>query len=316
MKRAAVVSALVVMSFASAFGSFAQSESGQAAMPTIEQANTALQGGEFEKAADMFKQICEKYPQAGQAWFMQGYALHMAGRLDEALPIHKKAATFPGLRPQALYNVACIHALQGDTDEAFDVLRLSLDEGQTTVQQLTSDTDLSSLHDDPRWDKAVERLKVTRANSPASAMNFWVGEWDCYTPDGKLSGTNHLELVNNDLFVHEQWKDAQGHEGQSFNFYDIKTGLWHQTWVDSSRQLVMTAEPTTPGELVFEGENFDRAGNIDRRRILVRKLDDGRVYQEGKASPDGKEWHVTYRLIYMPKGEPFNGEGIPASGEG
>lgn len=313
MKRASrFVSALVFA--ATALGAPAQQDDAPPAVPTMQQAGAALQS-DPAKAAEMFKAICDANPNAGQAWFMQGYALHMAGQIDEAIPVHKKAATFPQIRAAALYNLGCAYALKGDTDQAFETLRLSLDSGQTTLDQLNSDTDLTSLHDDPRWAPLVERLKAALENSPAQAMHFWVGQWDCYSPNGQLSGTNHLELVNNNMFIHEQWKNAQGQEGQSFNYYDIEQGVWRQIWVDPGRQLEMTAEPTTPGRLLFEGVNYDTAGNRSLRRMLVQKLDGGRVLQEGRASTDeGQTWTVAYRLIYMPKGEPFSGEGLPEPG--
>ncbi len=315
MKRASRLMSALVLSV-SAIGAHAQQDAPAPAAPTMQQANSVLQSGDPAKAAEMFKAICDANPQAGQAWFMQGYALHMAGKLDEAMPVHQKAATFPQLRAPALYNIACVHALQGRADEAFQTLRLSLDSGQTTIDQLTGDTDLTSLHDDPRWEPLVERHRVSIENSPAKAMHFWVGQWDCYAPNGTLSGTNHLELVNNSMFIHEQWKNAQGQEGQSFNYYDIEQGVWRQIWVDPTRQLEMTAETTTPGRLLFQGENFDTAGNRSLRQMLVQKLEGGRVYQEGRASSDeGQTWTVAYRLIYMPKGEAFNGEGLPEPGE-
>ncbi|MCA9272742.1 MAG: tetratricopeptide repeat protein [Phycisphaerales bacterium] len=314
MKRASMFVSACLLSIA-ACTSAAQDTPAQPITPTMQEANAALQGGDPTKAAEMFKAICDANPKAAQAWFMQGYALHMAGNIDEAIPVHQKAATFPQLRPQALYNLGCAYALNGEADDAFGTLRLALDAGQATVEQVTGDTDLTSLHEDPRWEPLVERLRVARENAPASAMHFWVGQWDCYSPNGVLSGTNHLELVNNDMFIHEQWTNAQGQEGQSFNYYDIEHGVWRQIWVDPGRQLEMTAEPTTPGRLLFEGENYDQAGNRSLRRMLVQKLDGGRVLQEGRASNDeGKTWTIAYRLVYMPKGEPFNGEGLPEPG--
>lgn len=314
MKRASMFVSACLLSIAACPAVAQDSSPAPSAAMMLEEANAAILGGDYEAAAAKFKAICDAYPQASQAWFMQGYALHMTGRIDEAIPIHKKAATFSQIRPQALYNLACAYALKERTDDAFETLRLSLDSGQTSVEQLTADTDLASLHDDPRWEAMVERLKLARSNAPASAMHFWVGEWDCYTPNGQLSGTNHLELVNNNMFIHEQWKTAQGQEGQSFSYYDIEHGVWRQIWVDPGRQLEITAEPTTPGELLFEGRNFDQAGELSLRQMLVRALGDGRVYQEGRASADGKEWTVTYRLVYMPKGQPFNGEDLPEAG--
>lgn len=280
----------------------------------MQEAGAMLQQGDSAAAAEMFEAIHNANPKNGQAWFMHGYAVHMQGEHEKALKLHMKAATFPNMRPAALYNAGCAHALLGQQDEAFECLRLAADAGQATVAQFTGDTDLVSLHDDDRWPELIERLKAAKESSPASAMHFWVGEWDCYSPNGTLSGTNHLQLENNNMFIHEQWTNNQGQVGQSFNYYDIEKGQWRQFWVDPTRQLEMTAEPGTPGMLLFEGRNYDQAGNVSYRQMLVKKLEGGRVYQEGRQSQDGKEWSVAYRLIYMPKGEAFNGEGLPTPG--
>jgi tetratricopeptide (TPR) repeat protein len=300
-------------------GAFAQADSSAPAAvptPTMQQAGAKLQAGQITEAEKMFEAIHIANPKNGQAWLMHGYTVHMQGRHSEALPLHQKAATFPNVRAVALYNVGCVNAIQGRSDEAFDALRLAVDAGKTTAAQLEGDTDLASLHDDERWQELVDRINAAQTSLPATAMHFWVGDWDCYSPNGSLSGTNKLELINNNMFIHEQWTNAQGQVGQSFNYYDIEIGKWKQIWVDPTRQLEITADPTTPGRLLFEGFNYDQAGVKAHRQMLVLDLGDGRVLQEGRASKDGESWTVTYRLIYMPKGEEFNSEGLPKPGEG
>lgn len=310
-------SVCVSLAVLSAFGQEAPAPTPAAApaLPTMQQANATLQGGDPGKAAEMFRAICDANPQNGQAWLLQGYALHMAKRYEEALPVHLKAATFPQARPVALYNAGCVHALMGRPDEAFEMLRLSADAGQMTLEQVTEDTDLASLHGDARWGELVERVRIAGQNSPAKALYFWVGEWDCYAPTGQLTGTNTLELINNGMFIHEQWTNAQGQSGQSFNYYDLEPGMWRQVWVDPSRTLDMSASPTTPGRLMFEGVNYTLFGERTLRRMLVQKLDGGRVYQEGRTSDDGGQtWTVEFRLVYVKKGEAFSGEGLPEPG--
>ncbi len=66
------------------------------------------------------------------------------------------------------YNAACCYALLGKTDEAFTWLDKSLDAGWRDVVQLHADTDLQSLHADPRWEVTVSRsmaLEVAFTNS-------------------------------------------------------------------------------------------------------------------------------------------------------
>jgi hypothetical protein len=56
-----------------------------------------------------------------------------------------------------VYNLACIKALAGEKEEAFALLRQSLNHGLSTqtAQRIAQDEDLKSLHGDPRFDAIV-----------------------------------------------------------------------------------------------------------------------------------------------------------------
>lgn len=57
-----------------------------------------------------------------------------------------------------VYNAACYAALLGDTETAFTWLNSAIELGWTNRTHLTSDSDLSGLHNDPRWLQALKRL--------------------------------------------------------------------------------------------------------------------------------------------------------------
>ena len=61
------------------------------------------------------------------------------------------------------YNAACCYALLARTDEAFIWLDKSLDAGWRDVEHLRADTDLQSLHVDPRWEATVKRCQELEA---------------------------------------------------------------------------------------------------------------------------------------------------------
>src|SRR5687768_2419005 len=74
-----------------------------------------------------------------------------------------------------LYNGACANALAGRTDIAFDLLRRAVDAGWSNGAHMAKDTDLASLHGDPRWQKLLAGVDAASAqrellyNSPALA---------------------------------------------------------------------------------------------------------------------------------------------------
>lgn len=129
------------------------------------QANEAVQSGDFTVAAANFKKLTEANPKDAQAWHMLGYSLHAAGKLDEALPIHMKAAEFKQMAPIATYNIACVHALKGKPDEAFAWLDKAVAAGFDNVDQLQGDEDFVSLRKDPRFAKVEASMKA-KASAP------------------------------------------------------------------------------------------------------------------------------------------------------
>lgn len=57
------------------------------------------------------------------------------------------------------FNTACAFALAGNRDKSFLQLAiLSKDENYTNLNQLNTDSDLKSLHADPRWEKIAKQV--------------------------------------------------------------------------------------------------------------------------------------------------------------
>ena len=131
-------------------------EDEKAMSPEWAEGKELLKAEKYGEAAAKFEAIAAANPKDGHAVMLQGYALHAAGRLDEALAVHERAAQFPEVRPVALYNAACVHALKGETDKAFATLDESIKAGFGGADHMKKDDDLKSLRNDPRFDAAVK----------------------------------------------------------------------------------------------------------------------------------------------------------------
>ncbi len=152
---------------AAAFSSFLLAQQPGTDVAKLKQeANAALQSSDFTAAAAAFKKVTEADPKDGQAWQLLGYSLHAAGRLDEALPAHLKATEFPRVAPVATYNVACVHALKGNADEAFAWLDKAVAAGFNDVGQLRGDADFASIRTDPRMAKIEAAVKAKGGAAP------------------------------------------------------------------------------------------------------------------------------------------------------
>ena len=68
------------------------------------------------------------------------------------------------------YNAACAYALAGNKDAAFDRLSSALQHGFSDEKTLQSDSDLKSLHGDPRWQTFVASVTEARAADPAARL--------------------------------------------------------------------------------------------------------------------------------------------------
>jgi quercetin dioxygenase-like cupin family protein len=100
--------------------------------------------------------IGEAYEPQGWTSFVVADHLRREGRLDEGRAAIREMMD---LHPDvwgAPYNAACYEALAGNPDEAFALLQRALQLDTQSVRRLApGDSDLDSLHDDPRWKKLV-----------------------------------------------------------------------------------------------------------------------------------------------------------------
>ncbi len=141
-----------------------------------QEAQMAAQEQRWEDAASAFGKLVEVAPKDAQAWHMLGYTLHASGELDKALKAHIKATEFDQTRPVASYNVACVHALQGNKDKAIEWLNKAAEAGFNNVSHLDTDPDMDSLRDDPRYKKAIEAMSAAGDNYGAGKMQVWASE--------------------------------------------------------------------------------------------------------------------------------------------
>jgi hypothetical protein len=136
------------------------------------------------------------------------------------------------------------------------------------------------------------------------AFDFWIGEWDVTTPDGRRAGENRIEVTSGGCVLQESWSGAGGMTGTSLNGYDPGDGRWHQTWMDSNGlRLELSGGPS--GEaMVLEGErpSTQRPGARVLHRIRWEPRSDGSVRQLWEISEDeGATWGVAFDGRYTRK---------------
>ena len=126
-------------------------------------------------------------------------------------------------------------------------------------------------------------------------FDFWLGDWDVFTPDGKPAGRSHIAAFAGGCGIEEQWTGAGGGSGRSLNTYDAADHQWHQFWVGSGGSVLQLAGTLANGVMTLENP---------ANRIRFTHNPDGTVRQTWDISPDGgKTWKTSFDGKYV-RGKP------------
>jgi hypothetical protein len=132
-------------------------------------------------------------------------------------------------------------------------------------------------------------------------FDFWLGEWNVHTPDGKLAGVNSITSEYGGCVLHERYSTPRGYRGESLNAYDAGRKIWHQTWVDTSGALLLLEGGLRGHSMVLEGESIDAKGEVTKHRITWTPIAAGGVRQHWE-STDGKGvWSTAFDGRYTRK---------------
>ena len=81
------------------------------------------------------------------------------GENERAMQWAERSLAIDGDNPDTLYNLACSYALMGESDRALDCLERANLRGMSIAEWAENDSDLESLHDDPRFQELMRSLK-------------------------------------------------------------------------------------------------------------------------------------------------------------
>lgn len=136
-------------------------------------------------------------------------------------------------------------------------------------------------------------------------FDFWLGEWEVTSPDGKLQGTNRIELVSDGRGLLETWtgETAVGNtNGRSLNAWNAEKKQWQQFWVGGDGGVLeLSGGADAQGRMVLTGER-DSEGKRLFERITWTPGTDGSVRQLWEQSSDaGKTWTIVFDGRYTKK---------------
>lgn len=142
-------------------------------------------------------------------------------------------------------------------------------------------------------------------------FDFWLGDWNVYTADGRYAGANLIETGAADCVLTEYWTSAQGGTGHSLSFVEPSTGAWRQVWVGRNHRIDYQGELDPDGRMVLRGEitywNEEGAQSHDFRGAWT-PLENGHViqhFQQHNARTGA--WADWGLLTYVPRVDDPNG---------
>ncbi len=144
------------------------------------------------------------------------------------------------------------------------------------------------------------------AGNPAyRQFDFWIGEWEAYTPAGKKGGDSKISLMLDSCIILEEWTSTQGaYAGKSYNTYNAANGKWQQYWVDNKGGVTEYFNGHyEDNKMILQTANIKQAdGSYKILKMTFHHLSANKVRQHGESSTDeGKTWKTDFDLEYRRK---------------
>jgi tetratricopeptide (TPR) repeat protein len=272
-----------------------------AASPEMTAAAELMKQQKFADAAVIYEKLVRADPKNGPAWYYLGSARFSLKDYRGAADAYEHNIPISG-NPFAMYNLACAYSRMGQNEKALDELSKAIDDPKMVVATINfDDPDLAAISGDPRF--AALRGKVDRVVRPcmysdeAKQLNFWVGEWDVYNPQGRKDGTSSIQSFASGCGILENWTGTFGGGGKSINFYDAGDKKWHQYWIGAAGGPQRYIGAYSDGAIRYVGEPTPSGPMV---RLTFFNIDANTVRQLSERSADsGKTWQVNYDYKYV-----------------
>lgn len=268
----------------------------------IARGEKAFEAKAYLDAAKAFERAVNTDPKNGRAWARLAASLHAANEFTRAAAAWQKAVDI-NKSPFAMYNLACAHARAGHVDDAVHWLEQSLNAGFTGGSNMRQDADLAILTTNPKFialaEKAERLAAPCKFDAEFKQFDFWLGEWDVYTPAGQKAGENIVFGASNGCLVVENWTGGRGDSGKSLNFYDPTRKQWRQIWVGSVGGISEYVGEFKDGAMRFVGDPRASTDTAKLQRLTFFLIGPDEVRQLAERSTDsGKTWNPQYDFTY------------------
>ena len=142
------------------------------------------------------------------------------------------------------------------------------------------------------------------SSDEAKQFDFWVGAWDLEWTDAKgqkQKGTNRINKILGGCVIEENFSTGgpQPYLGKSHSLFDIRSGLWKQTWVDSGGSYIDLTGEFKEGKMTLRREGTDPKGNKLLFRMVYSNIKSDSFLWDWESSADGgKTWKTNWQINY------------------
>jgi tetratricopeptide (TPR) repeat protein len=262
----------------------------------------------YDAALKAFQSALKENPKDAYATVRAGHSAQAMRQYRNALEYYDRAEQLGYWPMSVMLRKARVHSQLKDHEAAFEWLQKLLQAGFPNRGMLESEKDLDPIRQDRRFStilaKADSNARPCMFIPEWRQFDFWIGEWDVYTPQGQLAGNNVIQNAEAGCLLIENWTGSLGGTGKSINFYDKEMGKWRQIWVANSGTITEFASSYDDKEQIMKlyGETQPRSGTKILRKLFFYNLAPGKVRQYSEQSTDdGKTWTVAYDFTYILK---------------
>jgi hypothetical protein len=167
------------------------------------------------------------------------------------------------------------------------------------VLSALANTAVASANEAPA--KAAAPLAPGCTEPERHQLDFWLGDWDTFEPEGPLGESQaraHVDPILAGCVVHELYEQTDGLIGDSFLSYDSFAKHWQQTWLTNFGAYMFLTGTFKDGVLTLEGTSHTKSRDLPHR--ITWKAEKGGVRETGMMSVDGgKTWVPAFDVLFL-----------------
>ncbi len=161
---------------------------------------------------------------------------------------------------------------------------------------------LAPLHHSATASAQTVKTSPCAADSSFQRLAFWVGDWEVLDSAGNHYANQLVRAAVDQCVITAEWTGRVGDKGLNISSYDVSSHDWKQMYVGNQVPSPLgvqlrKSDPTYDGPGIRFIPLLDApSGNLNRARVTIIPVSEGRVEQLFESSSDGgSTWRVVFK---------------------